>query len=186
MCVCVLSWKVSSGLIFSVILSLLQVQRVVGDGPVTTESLGRMDYLQCVLKEALRLRPSVPLRTRDLSEDTLILGRKFPKDTTIGFSPYVLHNDPDIWPSPEVFDPSRFEEDENGICKSSLGCKLEPELRKYAHAGFGAGPRRCIGEPLSLLEAKAVLAHLILHYKFSVRRLCPCLGLCVLTQLLIC
>ena len=45
------------------------------DRPVTMEDLNEMKYLECVIKETLRLFPSAPLIGRVLEEDTLI-GRK--------------------------------------------------------------------------------------------------------------
>ncbi len=126
----------------------------------------QLEYLLCVLKESLRLRPSVPMRTRDLAVPMTLLAQPLPAGAIVGFSAFVIHHDPEVWPEPDVFDPSRFQEDENGVCHSPRACRLDKELAKYAHLGFGAGPRRCIGEPMSLLEARAALAYLVRNFKF--------------------
>lgn len=48
-----------------------EIDRVLGDTnrPLTKEDLKELDYLDCVIKETLRLFPSVPFFGRDLSED---------------------------------------------------------------------------------------------------------------------
>ena len=42
------------------------------DNCVTISALNELKYLECCIKEALRLYPSVPMMGRDLSEDTII------------------------------------------------------------------------------------------------------------------
>lgn len=51
-----------------------EIDRVFGDSdrPVTMPDLSELKYLECCLKEALRLYPSVPIIGRELTEDTVI------------------------------------------------------------------------------------------------------------------
>jgi len=49
-----------------------EIEHVLGDDPITIRGLGELKYLECCIKEALRLYPSVPMLGRILREDTKI------------------------------------------------------------------------------------------------------------------
>ena len=44
------------------------------DKPVTSQDLSQMKYLECCIKESLRLYPSVPIIGREVTED-IVLGK---------------------------------------------------------------------------------------------------------------
>jgi len=60
------------------------------------------------------------------------------------------HLDPSVFKNPKKFDPERF-----------LEGRDEREASRFAFIPFGAGPRKCIGAALSLMEAKTVMASLL-------------------------
>lgn len=95
---------------------------------------------------------------RQASEDYKVPNSPFviEKRTGISIPVYSIHHDPEIYPDPERFDPSRF----------------EPEAIKarhpYAYLPFGDGPRNCIGDRFGKMQAKLGLVVLIRNFKFGV------------------
>jgi cytochrome P450 len=64
----------------------------------------------------------------------------------------VVHRRPDVWSSPETFDPSRFA----GV-RPPAGAWLP----------FGGGVRRCLGAAFAQFEARTVLSALARAYVLS-------------------
>lgn len=125
----------------------------VSDGPVTVEHLKKLRYLECVIKETLRIFPSVPLFARSLCEDCHINGFKVPKGVNAVIIPYALHRDPRYFPEPEEFRPERF------LPENSEG------RHPYAFIPFSAGPRNCIGQRFAMMEEKVILAWVLRHFE---------------------
>ncbi|XP_063908644.1 cytochrome P450 4c3-like [Zophobas morio] len=119
----------------------------------TFNDLQQMKYLERVLKEVLRLYPSVPLISRKLGEELVTAtGYRIPKDNFVHLQIYDLHHNAEFYPDPEKFDPDRF----------------LPENTKNRHAfaylPFSAGPRNCIGQKFAMLELKAALCGILSKY----------------------
>ncbi|NXF75492.1 CP4V2 protein, partial [Sclerurus mexicanus] len=120
--------------------------------PVTTDDLKQLRYLECVVKEALRLFPSVPMFARTLREDCCISGYQIPKGANVLILTYALHRDPEIFPDPEEFRPERF------FPENSKG------RHPYAYVPFSAGPRNCIGQRFAQMEEKTLLALILRRF----------------------
>lgn len=84
------------------------------------------------------------------------LGTDIERDTMIMIPVHAIHNDPDIYPDPERFDPDRF----------------TPEAINARHSHsfipFGDGPRNCIGMRFALVEVKFGIAQLLTRLRFTV------------------
>ena len=102
------------------------------------------DYIDAVIKEAMRLRPVFPITARLASEDFVLDDLTIPAGTLIVPHITLLHRRPDLYPDPLAFRPERF---------------LGERAGTYTWIPFGGGPRRCIGAAFSLLEMRTVLAH---------------------------
>ncbi|KAI1310867.1 cytochrome P450 [Xylaria venustula] len=140
-----------------------EIADVVGLGPDATppsrDELKRMPYLSLVLKEVLRLYPSVPINSRAaITMTTLPTGGgpdgKSPvlvkKGQAVGYCVYVMHRRKDIYgEDADEFRPERWEGDElKGI-------------HSYAYLPFNGGPRICLGQEFALLEASYTVARLV-------------------------
>ncbi|OTF75649.1 cytochrome P450-like protein [Euroglyphus maynei] len=121
---------------------------------LTLDKIKSLKYLECCIKEGLRLFPSVPFIGRRSHEDLTLNGHHVPKGTIIFVYIYMLHRDPDIFPDPEKFNPDRF------LQENSVG------RHPFAFVPFSAGPRNCIGQRFAMSELKVVLAYLLRYFRF--------------------
>ncbi|KAL4640548.1 cytochrome P450 4V2-like [Arapaima gigas] len=136
-----------------------ELQEVFGtsssDRPVNIEDLRKLQYLECVIKESLRLFPSVPFFARTVCEDCVINGFAVPKGANAVIMPYALHRDPRYFPDPEKFRPERF------LPENSAG------RHAYAFIPFSAGLRNCIGQRFALMEEKVILAYILRNFNIE-------------------
>jgi cytochrome P450 len=126
---------------------------VRGARPSQEIALKGLSYTEAVLRESLRRYSLVPVVTREAIEDDELGGYAIPKGSKIVVAIEAVHQDPRLWPEPEAFRPERF---------------LAPLPHPYAFLAFLAGPRNCIGEHFSIIEAKIVLARLVQRFRFLV------------------
>nr|QST15030.1 CYP4C33-like protein 1 [Diaphanosoma celebensis] len=131
-----------------------ELSRVFGDSdrPVSMTDLSELKYLECCIKEALRLYPSVPILARTLNEDAKMHDYDIPSGSRVLLFTYSLHRDPRYFPDPEKFDPERF------FPENVRG------RHPYAYVPFSAGPRNCIGQKFALMEEKVVLSTVLRNF----------------------
>nr|ABF06550.1 CYP4BG1 [Ips paraconfusus] len=122
----------------------------------TFQTLQNLPYTDRVIKESLRLYPSVPFISRIASEDFIThTGYSISKGTVLYMHIFDLHRNPEIYPDPLTFDPDRF-----------LPEKVK-ERHPFAYLPFSAGPRNCIGQKFAMLELKAVLWGLLHKFRLT-------------------
>ncbi|GAB6023596.1 hypothetical protein CHUAL_008366 [Chamberlinius hualienensis] len=112
-----------------------ELDEIFGDSnrEVNNNDLRSMKYLDCAIKEALRIWTSVPLYGRQLKEDTEICGYTVPAGTMTVVVPFMVHMDPAQYPDPLTYNPDRF---------------LPENIQNkdpFSFIPFSAGPRNCIG-----------------------------------------
>jgi cytochrome P450 len=120
-----------------------ELRAVIGDGQLEAEHVGRLEYLDLVIKESARLTPVATNVLRILKRPSRIGGLDLPAGVAVSAGIYATHHRPDLWPEPERFLPERF----RGSRPSG-----------YAFFPFGGGLRRCIGAAFATYEMKVVLA----------------------------
>ncbi|GLV39747.1 Cytochrome P450 4c3 [Carabus blaptoides fortunei] len=122
------------------------------DRPITVQDLTQMKYLERVIKETLRLYPSVPFISRALTEDIVLDGYVIPRGCMTNLHIHDVHRDPTQFPNPEMFDPDNFLPER---------CQ---HRHPYAYIPFSAGPRNCIGQKFAIMEEKTILASILRKY----------------------
>jgi cytochrome P450 len=132
-----------------------EVDEVLGDRTPTAEDFEALAYTTMVLKEAMRLYPPAWGLGRRTVDGDRIGGCDIPPGSDIAVSAWVTHRHPDFWEEPERFNPERFEPER------------EAARHRHAYFPFGAGPRACIGQYFSMLEAVIALAMIAQHYEVS-------------------
>jgi cytochrome P450 len=108
----------------------------------------RDEYLDAVVKEALRLRPVIPGVGRVVRGEPFRLnGYVIPPGVEINPSIRMIHRRADLYPDPAAFKPERFLTDD------------PPDT--YTWLPFGGGTRRCLGASFALMEMRIVLGRVL-------------------------
>ncbi|XP_064477123.1 cytochrome P450 3A41-like isoform X1 [Ornithodoros turicata] len=118
--------------------------------------VNKLQYLNGVVSESLRMYPVVN-RIERLAHVDYTLGDSgvtVPKGCLIVAPAYSIHHDPENFPDPYKFDPTRF-----------IGENLS-SIRPYTYLPFGAGPLNCIGSKLALHALKLCLLHVLHRVEF--------------------
>jgi cytochrome P450 len=111
-------------------------------------------YATAVMRETLRLYPSVPKDAKTaVADDVLPDGTRVSAGDIVAYLPYVMGRLESNWDDPEAFAPARF-----------LG---ERAPSSFLFIAFNAGRRTCLGQQLALVEAASVLA--LLYRRWELR-----------------
>ncbi|CAG9824979.1 unnamed protein product [Phaedon cochleariae] len=119
---------------------------------VTHRDLQTMKFLEMVIKEALRLYPSVPFVGRLTDKEVEYKdGKVIPKNVGIIVFIFGVNRNPEVFPDPEKFDPFRFDNETR-------------TYSPYAYIPFSAGPRNCIGQKFAMLEMKSLVSKILRNF----------------------
>jgi cytochrome P450 family 135 len=104
---------------------------------------GDPTYLEAVVKEVLRVRPSLTIAPRLLQEPVEIAGRTIPAGVQVAACLWLSLRREDLWPDAGSFRPERWLD--GGT----------PDAASWIP--FGGGLRRCAGAPFAEMEMREVL-----------------------------
>ncbi|KAL5555899.1 hypothetical protein UlMin_038135 [Ulmus minor] len=129
-----------------------EINTVVGMERMVDESdLPKLEYLDMVVKECMRLHPVAPLLVPHASvEDCTVNDFHIPRESRVIINAWAIGRDPSSWNDPEKFVPERFE-----------GSSVDLRGRDFQLIPFGSGRRGCPGLQLGLTVVRLVLAQLV-------------------------
>lgn len=124
----------------------------------TYDGLDSMKFLDCFLKEVLRLHSPSFQTARNAKQDAILPGGYLiPKGSIVIACFPSIHKNPAHWDNPLQFDPDRWLEE-------GFAAKM---TRQGSYTPFAAGGRGCVGFNLALTQVKLVLAELVSRYEFE-------------------
>ena len=133
-----------------------EVDRVLpGDTRPEFAHVARLDVIERILKEALRLWPTAPAFSLAPFEDTEVAGYRLKKDRPVNVFTPGLQRNPKAWTDPEAFDIDRWLPEN------------EAAHHPHAYKPFGNGARACIGRQFAMVEAKIAMAMLLRAFAIS-------------------
>jgi cytochrome P450 len=126
-----------------------ELARVLQGRNAEVKDLPELPYLEMVVKESLRLLPSVWAYARQAQRDLVIEGYEIKKGQTITISHIAMGRNPTYYDNPEEFRPERWTRE------------FERSLPRGAYTPFAGGPRVCLGKQFAMMEMRMILATLI-------------------------
>jgi len=110
-------------------------------------------YRQATILEVQRNRTVIDFSGRHVQVPSYELGDwRVPQGYSVMVSLCQLHENPDMFPDPERFDPQRF---------------LDTRPNTFAWVPFGGGTRRCIGAAFANMEMDVVLRTVLRHFTIA-------------------
>ncbi|KAK3205219.1 hypothetical protein Dsin_019265 [Dipteronia sinensis] len=126
-------------------------------GSVDETAIHEMRYLKLIIKETLRLHPSIAmLLPRECGEKCVIDGFDIPIKTKVIVNAWAIGRDPEYWTEPESFIPERF-----------LDCDTDYKGSNFEYIPFGAGKRICPGISFGIASVELPLAMLLYHFDWK-------------------
>ena len=136
---------------------LRALANTVGIPDLVHEDLGKLEEIDWVLRESLRLYPPLTIIQRTAVKACEFQGVNIPAGTPVTVYPVATQRMAQWWTDPDTFDPERFSP-----------ARAEHRRHAFAWAPFGGGAHMCLGLHFAEMQVKAVLLPLLRAAKLSV------------------
>ncbi|CAF4959481.1 unnamed protein product [Pieris macdunnoughi] len=134
---------------------LVEAKDKCANNSLDINTLADLQYLNCVIKEALRKYSPMGWMDRVALVDYKIDDKlTIPAGTPLYVNAIGMQYYEEFYPEPEKFDPDRFLPEN------------EKESLQFTYLPFGEGPRNCIGKRFAQISLRSALAKLVLNYEF--------------------
>lgn len=126
--------------------------------PVSFAATNKLPYLAAVIKEGIRLHPSVGMMLARIVPEggATLCGRYVPAGVEVGVNPWVVQRDAQVYEEPDRFNPDRW------LAESTTEEQLR--LMNQSWIPFGHGAHTCSGRWISTMEIQKVVAQLFLVF----------------------
>ncbi|CAL0321672.1 unnamed protein product [Lupinus luteus] len=131
-----------------------EVREVFNGGTPSLDQLSKLNVLQMVINESMRLYPPATMLPRMAFQDIVLGDLYIPKGLSVWIPLLAIHHSEELWGKDvNEFKPERF------ASKSFMPGRFIP---------FAFGPRNCVGQTFAIMEGKIILAMLISRFSFTI------------------
>lgn len=118
---------------------------------IKEDDIGKLPYVQAVVKEVLRKHMSIPMLVPHSNPESAKLGDyDIPPGSRVVVNAWGIANDSRFWDNPEDFNPDRF-----------MNEKIDPFGSDYRFLPFGSGRRSCPGSRMAFTVLALMIAKLV-------------------------
>ncbi|XP_063781335.1 cytochrome P450 26B1 [Pseudophryne corroboree] len=128
----------------------------VCEGALRVDTISSLHYLDCVIKELLRLFSPISGGYRTVLQTFELDGFQIPKGWSVLYSIRDTHDTAPVFKDVHVFDPDRFGTD-----------RTEDKDGRFNYLPFGGGIRNCLGKQLAKLFLKTLAIELASMSRFE-------------------
>nr|XP_033809369.1 cytochrome P450 26B1 [Geotrypetes seraphini] len=126
------------------------------EGSLHVDTINSLHYLECVIKEVLRLFSPVSGGYRTVLQTFELDGFQIPKGWSVMYSIRDTHDTAPVFKDVDIFDPDRFGQE-----------RTEDKDGRFHYLPFGGGVRSCLGKHLAKLFLKTLAIELTSMSRFE-------------------
>lgn len=126
--------------------------------PVPFAQANALPYLAAVIKEGMRMHPSVGMMLARTvpPEGAVICGYEVQGGVEVGINPWIIQRDAAVFPEPDRFWPDRW--------LPSVSSEEQLKTMNRSFLTFGHGAHTCSGRWISTMEMTKLIPTLLLHF----------------------